>query len=71
MRSLGGKLVAQLVWYGYSRTLFLPEFAEELLRRAGFSSVHHVVSGETVSPFPEIASLDNRPSESFFVEAVR
>ena len=27
-RSLGAKLVMQLVWYGYSRTLFVPEFVE-------------------------------------------
>src|SRR4029453_1579702 len=29
-QSLGAKLVTQLAWYGYSRTLFTPEFAEEL-----------------------------------------
>jgi SAM-dependent methyltransferase len=71
MSSLGGKLVAQLVWYGYSRTVFVPEFVDELLRRAGFAHVHHVGSGETASPFPEIVALDDRPLESFFVEAVR
>jgi SAM-dependent methyltransferase len=71
MSSLGGKLVAQLVWYGYTRTVFVPEFADELLRRAGFAQVHHVDSGETASPFPEIVALDDRPLESFFVEAVR
>jgi SAM-dependent methyltransferase len=71
MRSLGGKLIAQLIWYGYSRTLFVPEFAEELLRRAGFAHVRHCASGETASPHPEIVALDDRPLESFFVEAVR
>jgi SAM-dependent methyltransferase len=69
--SLGAKLVVQLLWYGYSRTVFVPEFADELLRKAGFAQVHHVGSGETASPFPEIVALDDRPQESFFVEAVR
>jgi SAM-dependent methyltransferase len=71
MRSVGGKLIAQLVWYGYSRTLFVPEFAEELLRRAGFAQVRQLASGQTASPYPEIVALDDRPLESFFVEAVR
>jgi SAM-dependent methyltransferase len=71
MSSLGGKLIAQLVWYGYSRTLFVPQFADELLRKAGFVQVHHLAGGETASPFPDIVALDDRPQESFFVEAVR
>lgn len=71
MSSLGGKLIAQLVWYGYSRTLFVPEFAEELLRRAGFPQVRQLAHGQTASPFPDIAALDDRPLESFFVEAVK
>jgi SAM-dependent methyltransferase len=71
MSSLGGKLIAQLVWYGYSRTLFVPQFADELLRKAGFAQVHHVAGGETASPFPDIVALDDRPLESFFVEAIR
>jgi SAM-dependent methyltransferase len=70
-RSLGGKLVTQLLWYGYSRSVFVPEFVEELLEKAGYSAVHHVGYRETSSPYPEIVSLDNRPAESFFVEAVR
>jgi SAM-dependent methyltransferase len=71
MSSVGGKLVTQLVWYGYSRTMFVPDFVEELLQKAGFGSVHHVSIGETTTPYPDIVSLDNRPQESFFVEAVR
>ena len=69
--TLGGKLITYLVWYGYSRTMFVPEFAEELLHKAGFSSVHHVALGQTVGPYPGIVELDNRPLESFFVEALR
>jgi SAM-dependent methyltransferase len=71
MHTIGGKLIAQLAWYGYSRTMFVPEFTEELLRRAQFSEVHHVRIGETASRFPDIVALDDRPRESFFVEAVR
>lgn len=71
MSSLGGKLITQLIWYGYSRTLFVPQFAEELLRKAGFAQIHHCASGETASPYPDIVALDDRPLESFFVEAVR
>jgi SAM-dependent methyltransferase len=71
MSSAGGKLIAQLVWYGYSRTLFVPEFAEELLRKAGFAQVRQLASGQTASPHPEIVALDDRPLESFFVEAVK
>ena len=71
MASLGGKLALQLVWYGYSRTLFVPEFIEELLRRAEFASVRHVGFRETASPYPGIVELDNRERESLFVEAVK
>ena len=71
MASLGGKLALQLVWYGYSRTLFVPEFVEELLRRAEFAAVHHVGFRETASRYPEIVALDNRERESLFVEAVK
>jgi SAM-dependent methyltransferase len=71
MASIGGKLVLQLVWYGYSRTLFVPDFIEELLRRAGFADVHHVAFHETASPYTEIVELDNREDESLFVEAVK
>lgn len=71
MRSLGGKLITQLVWYGYSRTMFVPEFAEELLQKAGFAAVHHVELGRTTSSYADIVTLDNRPEESFFVEAIR
>lgn len=69
--SLGGKLVTQLLWYGWSRSLFTPDFVEELLRRAGFSDVRHVSYRVTTTDDPEIVALDNRPEESLFVEAVK
>jgi SAM-dependent methyltransferase len=69
--TLGGKLAVQLTWYGYSRSLFTPDFAEELLLKAGFRSVDHVSFGETSSPFPGIVELDNREAESLFIEATK
>lgn len=70
-RSLGAKLVTQLVWYGYSRTLFTPDFIEEVLYSAGFREVRHCGFRETPSPFDGITELDNREGESLFVEAVK
>jgi SAM-dependent methyltransferase len=70
-RSLGSKLITQLVWYGFSRTMFVPEFAIELLLHAGFSEAREVQIGQTLSVYPEIVTLDDRPAESFFVEAVK
>ncbi len=69
--SLGAKLITQLVWYGYVRTPFVPEFIEELLIKAGFSRVVHCQFQQTASSFDDITSLDNREAESLFVEAVK
>jgi predicted SAM-dependent methyltransferase len=65
------KLVVQLIWYGYSRTLFTHEFIEEQLRKAGFERVDRCAFRETRSRFREIIDLDNRENESLFVEAVK
>jgi SAM-dependent methyltransferase len=71
MQSLGGKLVAQLVWYGFSRTVFVAPFVEELLFKARFARVDQVAYRETANRFPAIVELDNRAAESLFVEAVK
>jgi predicted SAM-dependent methyltransferase len=71
MKSLGGKLVVHLVWFGYSRTFFVADFIEELLLKAAFGEVHHVSYKQTRSAHPEIVALDNREAESLFVEAVK
>ena len=68
---IGTKLIVQLIWYGYSRTLFTSEFIEEVLLKAGFSRVSHCRFKETSSSFAEIVELDNRERESMFVEAVK
>jgi SAM-dependent methyltransferase len=67
--AVGSKLVVQLIWYGYSRTLFVRGFVEELLVKAGFTDVRHLRYGETASSHAEIVDLDNRERESLFVEA--
>jgi SAM-dependent methyltransferase len=69
--TIGGKFVTQLLWYGWSRTLFTHDFTEELLREAGFSTITACSYRETKSRFPEIVELDSRERESFFVEAVK
>jgi predicted SAM-dependent methyltransferase len=68
-KSLGAKLVTQLIWYGYSRTLFTFDFIRELLEKAGFTDVVECRFHETRSRFPQITELDNREPETLFVEA--
>jgi SAM-dependent methyltransferase len=71
VKSLGAKLIVQLIWYGYSRTLFTAEFIEEMLYKAGFQRIDHCAYQQTQSQFPEIIELDNRENESLFVEATK
>ena len=71
MESTGGKLVTQLLWYGYSRTVFVRDFVHELLVKAGFTSVRDVEYRQTASPFADIVNLDDRKAESLFVEAMK
>ncbi|HXS33565.1 MAG TPA: methyltransferase domain-containing protein [Solirubrobacterales bacterium] len=66
--SFGGRFIVQMLWYGYSRTLFTPDFALELLQRAGFADVCECAFGVSASGIDEIVELDNRADESFFVE---
>ncbi len=69
--SVGGRFITHMLWYGYSRSLFTPDFAAELLAKAGFADVRERAFGETGSQFPEIVGLDNRAEESFFIEGSR
>jgi SAM-dependent methyltransferase len=69
--TIGGKLVTQLVWYGWSKSLFTYDFTEELLVKAGFREVLECSYHQTKSSFPEIVEIDSRERESFFVEAVK
>jgi predicted SAM-dependent methyltransferase len=69
--SPGGRFIAHMLWYGYSRTLFTVDFAAELLEKAGFIDVSECAFRETMSDFTEITGLDNREDESFYIEARR
>lgn len=69
--TLGGKLITQMLWYGYSRTLFTYDSIRQQLLRAGFREVVRCGFGETRSRYPDVVALDNRPGESLFVEAVK
>jgi SAM-dependent methyltransferase len=68
-RSIGAKLVTQIIWYGSVFTPFTFDFAEELLRRAGYCGIRRCAFGQTASEWPDIVTLDNRERESLFVEA--
>jgi SAM-dependent methyltransferase len=70
-RSIGSKFITQMIWYGWSRSLFTYDYIEELLIDAGFSSVTRCSFRQTASPFPEIIEHDSREGESLFVEAFK
>lgn len=70
-RTMGGKFITQMLWYGYSKLLFTPDFIEEKLEKAGFASIAHCSYKNTCSKWPEITDLDNREEESLFIEAVK
>jgi predicted SAM-dependent methyltransferase len=69
--TIDGKFVVQMTWYGTNRMMFTVDLARELLTRAGFDDVRRAEYGRTTSQFPDIVTLDNRPKESFFVEAIK
>jgi SAM-dependent methyltransferase len=70
-RTLGGKFILHMLWFGYSVSMFTSEFAHELLERAGFEQIRDCRFGETNSEDPGITELDNREPETLFVEAVK
>jgi len=70
-KSLGAKLVAQIVWHNDIRTPFTYDLAAEALTKGGFASVARCAFRQTKSRYPEIVELDNRERESLFVEATR
>jgi hypothetical protein len=52
-------------------TPFTLDFLQELLAYARFRSISRCDYGVTRSPYPALASLDNRARASIFVEAVK
>ena len=71
VRSIGGKMIVQLTWYGYSKSMYTFDFIEELLYRAGYTRVVKCEFQETASDHAGITELDNRERESLFVEAYK
>lgn len=69
VRSLAGKMIVQLTWYGQSRSMFTFDFTRELLERNGYAAIRRCDYQQTHSPFAGIVELDNRQLESLFVEA--
>jgi hypothetical protein len=68
-RTPGGRLITQMLWYGYSRSLFTSDFTVELLQKAGYVDIALCEAGQTAGKFSEIVALDNRKAESFYIEA--
>jgi SAM-dependent methyltransferase len=69
-RSVGAKLITQIIWYGSVLTPFTFDFACEVLGNAGFKHIQRSSFKRTASPYPDIVALDNRERESLFIEAL-
>jgi hypothetical protein len=72
--SLDGKFCLYLTQGGATKSLFTSLWLQELCERAGWRpakpGTFRVAYGITASPWPDIISLDSRPAESLFIEAV-
>jgi predicted SAM-dependent methyltransferase len=71
VRSIAGKMIVQLTWYGRSRSMFTWEFTQELLARNGFRNISRCAYQQSASIHAGITELDDRPLESLFVEATK
>ena len=70
-RSIGAKLITQIIWYGSVRTPCNFEFLAESLAATGYRDIKRCAFGATCSRFPQLASLDNRERETLFMEALK
>lgn len=71
VHSTSGKMITQLLWYGFSYMMFTHEFTKELLEKAGFHTIRPCRFKESCTSYPDIVALDNRERESLFVEAIK
>lgn len=71
IKSIAGKMIVQLTWFGRSRLMFTADFMAEMLVRNHFRAPRELPFRQTASPHPEIVELDNREPESIFIEAVK
>ena len=69
-KTIDGKLCLYVSQAGATRSVFTAPWLEELCVRAGWVNPHRAGFGVTASPYPDITSLDSRPAESIFVEAI-
>ncbi len=69
-KSLGGKFIAWSSWY-MDRIPLTYDYIYELLENEGFKNITRCNFNETKSHFEDITSLDNRPKQSVYVEAVK
>ncbi|MDP8927083.1 MAG: fibronectin type III domain-containing protein [Actinomycetota bacterium] len=69
--TVSGNFITQATNYGCARTPLNYAFTKELLQKAGFKEVRQVAYHQTSSLHPDIVELDDRPAESFFVEAFK
>ena len=68
--TIGAKLVAQLIWYGSTRTPMNWDYAREVLEAAGFRDVRRCAFRQTHSRYADIVSFDDRERETLFIEAL-
>jgi Methyltransferase domain len=69
--TLGGRLITQILWHGYSRTLFTSDFTAELLTEAGYVDLALCQPHQTTSGVADIVALDNREEESLYIEGTK
>lgn len=69
-RSIDGKLCLYVSQAGSTRSVFTAPWLRELCARAGWKDVTQTPHRTTISPWQDIITLDSRPEESVFVEAV-
>ena len=70
-KSISGKMIFQLLWYGRSKSMFTADSTTELLEKAGFRDIRVCGFRQTNSQFPGIVEMDDRELESLFVEATK
>lgn len=69
--SIDGNFITQIMDFNYTKTPLTYGFVSDLILFVKFREVHEVEAGRTMSVHREIVELDNRPEESFYLEAFK
>jgi predicted SAM-dependent methyltransferase len=69
--SIDGNFITQIMDFNYTKTPMTYGFVSELVLHVNFQEVHQLKFGHTMSSHQEIVELDNRPNESFYLEAYK